>query len=78
MPASPAGHVKPPRPSIQKLAERLISSDDADHEVSELSHEECLELDSIAFECQRCNLWFHQRDNATKNDPEWICKGCAE
>lgn len=69
--------IKPPRPAIVALAERLFGYGDANHEVGELSHEECLELDSIAFECQGCNWWFHQRDNATKDKDEWLCKECA-
>lgn len=69
--------MKPPRPSIQRLAERLQGCGDVDHEVAELSHEECLELDFIAFECQGCNHWFHQRENATKDAAAWLCRECA-
>ncbi len=69
--------MKPPRPSIIALAERLVASGDENHEVHELSTEECLELDSIAFECQGCNWWFHQRDNSDKSASEWFCKECA-
>lgn len=71
-------HMSPPRPSVRALAERLMGYGDADHEVGELSQDECLELDSIVFECQGCNWWFHQRDNATKDASEWLCKECAE
>jgi hypothetical protein len=70
--------VKPPRPSVRALAERLLGYGDKDCEVAELSLEECLELDSIVFECQCCNNWFHQRDNATKDSSEWTCRDCAQ
>ena len=71
-------HVPPPRPSIRALAERLQGYGDVDHEVAELSQAECLELDSIAFECVSCNHWFHQRDNAKPNGTEWTCRDCAK
>lgn len=61
-----------------ELADRLISFDDQKHEVSDLSEEECKELDSVAFECCSCNHWFHQRDNATPDGDQWECKECAE
>lgn len=70
--------MKPPRSSVQALAKRLMESGDASYEVAELSQEECEELDSVVFECQGCNWWFHQRDNATKDEAEWLCRQCAD
>ena len=68
----------PPRPSILQLAERLQGYGDENHEVPELSIDECKELDSIVFECSGCNHWFHQRENVTKDGAEWLCADCAK
>jgi len=71
--------MKPPRPKIISLAERLVAScqGDENYEVDELTLEECKELDFLVFECQGCNQWFRQHDNATRDEPEWLCRECA-
>lgn len=63
---------------ISALAERLYSFGDQSYEVNELSVDECKVLDGLVFECQSCNDWYYQRDNAKPNGAEWICKGCDE
>lgn len=68
----------PPRATVIALAERLFGNGDVDYEVQELSLEECRELDTLVFECRQCNNWFYQRDNATPDGAEWICKECKE
>lgn len=61
---------------IVKLSEKLQGYGDTDYEVKELSNDECKILDTICFECTRCNHWFHQRENANLKGSEWFCKDC--
>lgn len=63
---------------ITRLADRLYGYGDVDYEVEKLSADECKALDTICFECTRCNHWYHQRENANRNGAEWYCKECQE
>jgi hypothetical protein len=63
------------------LADKLMASGlpaEYSDEVDELSRAECAALDSIAFECQVCNHWFPQSQNATKDSARWLCTDCAK
>ena len=62
---------------IAALAERLQGYGDPDYETLELSQDECKALDTLVFECTRCNHWYHQRENANRDGAEWYCKECA-
>lgn len=35
-------------------------------------------LDSIVFCCRDCGWWKRQRENATPDAAEWVCKECIE
>lgn len=64
----------------RSLAEKLVASSDGGRDywddLEELSQDERVALDSIAFECTSCNQWFMQFENASP-DGEWTCKDCS-
>lgn len=66
---------------IVELANRLEAGFGTDTELGDvidnLSKDECKLLDTLVFECDVCNHWFRQRDNATPNNARWECKECA-
>jgi hypothetical protein len=64
----------------RSLADRLMASGEPStlwDELADLSREQCTALDSIAFECATCNLWFPAAQNATPEGAQWYCKECV-
>lgn len=62
------------------LANKLMASCNPSEywdDLEDLTPEQHLALDSIAFECHVCNHWFAQADNATPNVSQWACKECV-
>ena len=63
----------------RKLADKLISTCQPNEfwdDVNELSKDECLALDSIAFECQVCNHWFSVLERQEVGG-QWVCSECC-
>lgn len=66
---------------IVALADKLVAGFGTDLELAntmeEMSIEDARKLDALVFECQGCNHWFRQCDNATPDAAEWYCGECA-
>lgn len=69
---------------IEELAARLIASCDGgdaeDQEmIEEMTQDECLILDSMAFECEDCGQWFDlgDADEDAAGAGRIVCGGCA-
>ena len=69
--------MKPPTPKIKELASNLIGTSDSGVDaIDALSHEECVMLDHLAFNCVGCGWWC---DTTELNDvdDDWLCDDCA-
>jgi predicted nucleic acid-binding Zn ribbon protein len=45
-------------------------------ELETLTHDQCLALDSIVFECTTCNHWFPVLERL-EEDGRFVCKDCC-